>query len=167
MFTNLFLAVALFATAAPNQPIPVKENPSAKDGKATITSPPPRLLELKPEADGKVKIAVNRPKKAQPGFGGLGAPGVKPIQGGGGFMFQNLEKVNLADVKDLTITTTSGKEITKEEGLKSLAKGGFVVVSADGKKISPDFLKMFKDDVLVLTSPELVTGFGNAILFGK
>ena len=30
-----------------------------------------------------------------------------------------------------------------------------MVVSADGKPVSPNYLKLFKDDVLVLASPEL------------
>ena len=43
----------------------------------------------------------------------------------------------------------------KEDALKKLAKGGTVVVSIDGTKVSPACLRVFKDDVLVLMSPDL------------
>ena len=56
----------------------------------------------------------------------------------------------------LTVTTADGKKVEKEDALKKLAGGAVVVVSADGKPVSPAFLKVFKDDTLVLSSPELV-----------
>jgi len=74
------------------------------------------------------------------------------------------EMVELDKLKDLTITTAGGKEVSKEDAIKKLAKGGVVVISADGKKVSAAYLKVFKDDVLVLTSPDLrgsvAVGFG-------
>ena len=75
--------------------------------------------------------------------------------------------VELGEVKDLTITTADGKKVEKEEGFKKLAKGGIVVISADGQPVSPVFLKVFKDDTLVLTAKELVTpqgGFGGGVV---
>jgi hypothetical protein len=84
-------------------------------------------------------------------------------RGFGGVM--QAELVDLDKLRDLTITTTEGKEVSKEDALKKLAKGGVVVISTDGKKVSPAYLKVFKDDVLVLMSPDLllrgaVGGFG-------
>jgi internalin A len=91
---------------------------------------------------------------------------------GNGQLFRILElkpdadgKVELGKLKDLTVTTAGGQEISKEDALKRLANGGTVVVSVDGKKVSPACLKMFKDDVLVLISPDLaVAGLGGPVL---
>jgi hypothetical protein len=63
--------------------------------------------------------------------------------------------VEIGEVKDLTITTADGKKLEKEDALKRLGKGAIVVISGDGKPVSPTFLKVFKDDTLVLASPEL------------
>jgi hypothetical protein len=63
--------------------------------------------------------------------------------------------VELGDVKDLKVTTADGKKVEVADAVKKLKDGGVVVVSADGKPVNPNFLKVFKDDVLVLTSPEL------------
>ncbi len=90
----------------------------------------PRLLELKPDADGKLKVAVGR-------------AGEHP------------RLVELGKLKDFTVMTAGGKEVSKDEALKKLAAGGLVVVSANGLTISPDYLKVFQDDVLVLISPDL------------
>jgi RNA polymerase sigma factor (sigma-70 family) len=189
------------AAPAPNE---------SKPDSAPKVGPAPRLLELKPDADGKLKVPTMRniqrafigggaggggggaPIPIGGGGGGGGAP--VPIGGGGGAGggggggaggggggggiagpnggvgrgfggVMQAELVELDKLKDLTITTTEGKEVSKEDALKKLAKGGVVVISADGKKVSPAYLKVFKDDVLVLTSPDLVLrgavgGFG-------
>jgi hypothetical protein len=39
--------------------------------------------------------------------------------------------------------------------LKKLTDGGVVVVADDGQKVDPKYLKLLRDDVLVLVSPEL------------
>jgi hypothetical protein len=66
-----------------------------------------------------------------------------------------VEMVELGDVKDLTIARADGKKLKMEEAIKKLTVGTTVVVAGDGKPVSPVFLKMFKDEILVLTSPEL------------
>ena len=161
MMTTLFLTTILFAPAAP-----APAAPPAKDAPAADTAPaglPPRILELKPNTDGKIMLPVTRPVQNAAGGGGAvpgpvpGAPGARPNIIMMGRMVENVE---LANIKDLTITTAAGKEVTREEALKTLAKGGTVVVSADGQKISPAYLKMFKDEVLVLAAPELAAGNG-------
>ncbi len=126
---------------------------------------PPRLLELKPDKDGKIRVTVFRPQKL-PALNNPNIPGGRP--GGAGMMFRGPVRVELAEVKDLTVTTVGGKKVTKEDALKALAKGGAVVVSADGKAVPATFLKMFKPDVLVLAAPELAMG-GNGIVvqFGQ
>jgi RNA polymerase sigma factor (sigma-70 family) len=198
------------ATAAP----PPTARPAPHESKAE-TAPVEgqlfRVLELKPDANGKVKVPVMKLFHFQPGmfggagiggagiggfgggFGGIGGGGIGGggalgiagigggiggiggggiggggalggggmlggggFGGGGAFGGAALEWTPLDKLKDLTVTTAAGKEISKEDALKRLAKGGIVVISADGNKISPAYLKVFKDDVLVLISPELV-----------
>jgi hypothetical protein len=63
--------------------------------------------------------------------------------------------VELGDVKELKITTADGRKVDVADAVKQLKDGALVVVSADGRPIGPKFLKAFKDEVLVLTSPEL------------
>jgi hypothetical protein len=63
--------------------------------------------------------------------------------------------VELKEVRELTVYTADGKEADKARVLKQLEDGGPVVVSADGQKVDPRYLRLFKDDVLVLVSPEL------------
>lgn len=155
MVSSLVLATALFTAAAPA--------PKEALAPESPTGQAPRILELKPDADGKLRVAVTRPGNMQNGvvaiaIGGNGAPNVPQnivIRGGA-----TTEQVELGKVKDLTITTAGGKEVSQEDALKTLAKGGLVLISTDGKKVSPAYLKMFREEVLVLVSPEFVTPTG-------
>jgi hypothetical protein len=142
MFTALTLSLALGAPVpAPAPPMPV--------GVA------PQVMELKANADGKVVVTVRRTEKVQIGAGGaIGPNGAPPA-----VITQNrvvLKSVELGEVKDLTVTTADGKKLDTQDAIKKIAGGAIVVVSGDGKPVSPVFLKVFKDDTLVLTSPELV-----------
>jgi hypothetical protein len=128
----------------------------------TALEPSPRIVEIKPEADGKVKITVMRLKPFNPPARPAGAPGGARIAP----MIPTAESVELTDVKDLKITTAAGKEVKTEDAVKALAKGGMVVVSGDGKEVPTAMLKLFKEDVLVLVSPELVrSGGANGMLW--
>ena len=139
MLTSFVLSMALAA------PVPPPAPPVA-------SGPVPRLVELKPNADGKIMIAVMRTEMVK-------VPVAVPP--GGGVPIQRevaaykLMTVELGDVKDLKITTADGKKVELADAAKQLKGGGVVVVSADGKPVSPNHLKIFKDDVLVLVSPEL------------
>lgn len=94
--------------------------------------PVPYLLSLS-IADGKVIVGVSHTDKV-------------------------VVRVPLADLKDLKITTAAGKEVKAEDAVKKIIDGGAVVVaSADGKPVDAKYLKLFKDDVLVLVSPQLAT----------
>lgn len=142
MLTSFVLSMALAA------PVPAPAAPVA-------AGPAPRILELKPNADGKVMVTVSRLEKIQVGAGnaiappGGAAPAVITRE------IARAKQVELGEVKDLTVTTADGKKVATEDALKKLAAGAIVVVSTDGKPVSPTFLKLFKDDVLVLVSPEL------------
>ncbi|AMV26604.1 hypothetical protein VT84_19555 [Gemmata sp. SH-PL17] len=138
MLTSLVLSMTLAAPVpAPAPPVPA--------------GPAPRILELKADADGKIMVVVTRTEKLQPPGAAVNPNGAVPV-------VARAKSVELGEVKDLTVTTADGKKLDTEEAIKKLVKGGTVVVSADGKPVSPTFLKMFKDDVLVLASPELMGG---------
>jgi hypothetical protein len=133
----------------------------------------PRLLEVKADGDGKIMVTVIRTTMETitvgggaapaiaiaPGGGAAGAPPVPvPAPPAGGTREVPVTKamtVELGDVKDLKITTADGKKVDVADAVKQLKDGAVVVVSADGKPVNPNFLKVFKDDVLVLTAPEL------------
>ncbi|MFO0823591.1 MAG: hypothetical protein U0792_10830 [Gemmataceae bacterium] len=152
MFAALTLSVALAA------PVPVQSAPIP----AGVA---PRVMELKADASGKVMIAVTRMEKVQVGVGAAIAPA-----GGGAVPPAQIMReipvtkmVELAEVKDLAFTTADGKKVDKDEAMKKLAGGAVVVVTSDGKAVSPTFLKVFKDDTLVLVSPELLVPQGGVV----
>jgi hypothetical protein len=141
MFTALTLSLALGA------PVPA-------DAPTAPTGPAPQVVELKPDANGKVMVTVTRMEQVNVGVGNAiapagGAPAVITRQ------IQRMMQVELGAVKDLAVTTAGGKKVDKADALKRVEKGGVVVVSTDGNPVSPAYLKVFKDDTLVLASPEL------------
>jgi hypothetical protein len=145
MLTSFVLSMAL-AAPVPAAPAPVASGPA------------PRLMELKPNADGKVLFTVIRydTQKVQIAQGNAVAPGgAAPAVITREVKVPKTETVELGDVKDLTVTTADGKKVDMADAAKKLKEGAVVVVSSDGKPVSPNFLKAFKDDVLVLASPEL------------
>lgn len=149
MIASLSLALALSAPAAPIRP----EAPAT-------AGPAPRVLDLKVGADGKVRITVIRTQKmkVQGGGIGIGAPGGVPqaIPVEQEITTTNYVAVEIGELKDLAVTTVDGKEVSAGDAAKKLAEGGVVLASADGKKVDPKFLKLFRDETLVLVSPELV-----------
>ncbi len=144
MLTSFVLSMTLAA------PVPAPAPPM-------VTGPAPRILELKP-TDGKVMVTVVRMEKVQVGVGGA----INPNGGAAPAVITReiarSKMVELSEVKDLTVTTADGKKIETADAVKKLATGGIVIVSTDGKPVSPMFLKLFKDEVLVLVSPELTGG---------
>ena len=127
------------------------------------TGPLPRLMEVKANADGKIMVTVMRTEmqKVQVGVGVAVPPGggaaPPPAVVTRTIPVTKHMTVDLSEVKDLKITTADGKKIDVADAVKKLKAGGVVVVSADGKPVNPNYLKLFKDDVLVLSSPELVS----------
>lgn len=148
MLTALTLGFVLAA------PVPVKpETPPA--------GTPPRVMELKPDANGKVMVQVLRTEMQQAPAAVAGAvdpAGARPPIREQAVQVTKQLMVELSEVKDLTISTADGRKLDIAEGIKKLEKGGIVVISGDGKPVSPTFLKVFKDDTLVLVSPELAGG---------
>jgi len=155
MFTALALTLAIGA------PVPAPTAPVAA-GTA------PRVIELKPDANGKITLTVTRTEmqKVQVGVaiaGLLPAGAAPPPAATREVAVTHMVVVELGDVKDLAVTTADGKKLDKEEAIKKLAAGAIVVVSGDGKPVSPVFLKVFKDETLVLASPELILPQGGAL----
>ena len=151
MLTSFVLSMALAA------PVPAPAAPVA-------SGPVPRLLELKANADGKVTVTVARTEmvKVTVAQGNAINPngGAAPAVVTRDVPVTKMVVVELGDVKDLKVTTADGKKVETADAVKALKGGAVVVVSADGKPVSPNFLKLFKDDVLVLASPELTAAPG-------
>jgi hypothetical protein len=151
-----FAVVLAFAVPTPKD---AKENEPA----VAPTGPAPRLLFVKADADGKVRIPAQMPGGAvavqiQIGAaGGGGGGGAQVVQRA----FGGIGPVELKNLKELSVTTTSGAKLDVEEATKRLAAGGFVLQSSDGKAIAPEWLRLFRSDsVLVIASPDLVAGGG-------
>lgn len=142
MLTSIVLSMTVAA------PVPVAP-PAAESG------PIPRLMEVK-AADGKVTVTVLRYEMQKIQVGAAAPPGgAPPAVITREVRVPKVAAVELSEVKDLTITTADGKKVNVADAVKKLKDGGVVVVSADGKPVSPNHLKLFKDDVLVFASPEL------------
>lgn len=141
MLTSFVLSLALAA------PVPVGGAPAA-------SGPAPKLLELKPAADGKVTVTVVRTEAQVVEVTQLGPNGV-PVTAKREVQVPKFSVVELGNVKDLKVTTADGKKVEVADAVKKLKNGGVVAVSADGNPVAPNFLKALKDDVLVLASPEL------------
>lgn len=148
MLTSFVLSMALAA--------PVPATPATP----VASGPVPRLMEVKANADGKVVVTVTRMEMVQLGAGNAANGGAAPavIKAERAVV----KTVELGEVKDLQITTADGKKIDIADAATKLKDGAVVVVSADGKPVSPLHLKLFKDDVLVLASPELAAPTGTA-----
>ncbi len=61
----------------------------------------------------------------------------------------------LADVKFDAYEVT-GKLVTRAEALRRLSAGGMVLLASDNRLPDENYLKAFRDEILVLISPELV-----------
>ena len=156
-------AAMLFALTLLAAPTP-KETPPHDEPVVEPTGPAPRVVYLKPDGDGKTRLAVNRPQANAAGVGfiqvqinGAGAQRIV-VQNG------NTEtRLEPGELKELKVTMVGGKEVDRDEALRRLATPGYVIVSADGKAVSPGYLKLFRNDVLVLVSPDLVAPAPRAI----
>lgn len=143
MLTSFVLSMALAAPVPPPAP-PVPSGPA------------PRVLELKPGADGKLTVTVTRTEAQKTTVTVVGPNGLATTEERE-VPVSKVVVVELADVKELKVTTADGKKVDVADAVKQLKGGAVVVVSADGKPVSPNFLKAFKDDVLVLAATELAT----------
>jgi hypothetical protein len=158
MLTSIVLSMTLAA------PVPVAPPAPAQSG------PLPRLMEVKANADGKVMVTIVRmeKQKIQIGAGGaVGPNGAPPAVITREVQVPKIVTVDISEVKELAITTADGKKVDVADATKKLKDGAVVVVSADGKPVSPAHLKLFKDDVLVFVSPELINNPVGNVMPGR
>lgn len=158
MLSSFVLSMALAAPVPVAPPAPVAGGPI------------PQLMELKPDANGKIVVTVIRTEMQKIVIGQGGA--VNPNGGAPAVITREVPvtkfaTVELSEVKDLKVTTADGKKLEVADAVAKLKAGGVVVVSADGKPVSPVHLKLFKDDVLVFASPELLPAQTNNAFPGK
>ncbi len=146
MFAPIVLGLALLA---PSAPIPKDLAP---------VGPAPVVVELKPNTDGKVFVTVRREEKRKIAVAQGGA--INP-NGGGAVLEREITsirmlQIELGDVKDLQIFTAGGKAVETKDAFAKIKDGAVVVITTDGKRVDPNFLRVFKDETLVLVSPEFV-----------
>jgi len=145
------LASLLLAALSPAAPIPKDTAP---------TGPAPRVVELKSGTDGKIRVSILRTETVKVAVAAGNAinpnggppPAVKEVER----KVNRYLTVELADVAELKAYTAAGKELDVKEALTKLNGGGVVVMSADGKRVDPVFTRVFKEDTVVLVSPEFV-----------
>jgi len=154
MFTTLMTAALL----VPAAPVPRDTAP---------TGPAPYILNLRAGNDGEVTVTVTRTEKQKVMMiQAVGGPnGAQVIQQVGKEVPVTLMfALGLADLKDLKVFSADGKEVAIKDAVKKVNDGGLFVASANGKKVDASYLKLFKDDVLVFVSPDLIPqggyGFG-------
>jgi len=150
-----FLAGVALSVAAPVPPPPSNVTPPP-------TGPAPSLVFLKADENGKVLVQVIREEKVEV------APPIAPPQPAAAraIVLRQARRsmtIELGEVKDLTITTVDGRKVSVEEATKRLEKGETVLIAPAGQPISPAYLKVFKDDTLILSSPELIGAGGTTI----
>ena len=140
------LTVAAFVIAAP---VPKDTKPAG---------PAPRVLELTADSDGKVRVTVTRTenRKVMTSIAKVvnGQTVIERIERE--IPTQRAVQVELTEVNDLMIYTANGKEADKAQAFKKLADGGVVIVSSDGQKVDQKYLKLFRDDVLVMVATEML-----------
>jgi len=154
------LASLLLAALSPAAPVPRDTAP---------TGPAPYILNLRPGPDG-VKLTVRRTEKQKVMIlrvvagGPNGAQQVQQVEQE--VPVANYLQLGLADLKDLKVYSAGGKEVPVKDAVKKVNDGGLFVASTNGKKVDPSYLKLFKDDVLVFVSPDLVPQ-GNQSGYGE
>lgn len=150
------------------------------DGLASIAPPrslvaaptlPPRLVLLGTGADGRVQAAYNPAAEASGVFYGPGnrvvfinnGAGMQPIflNDNGGYSPSPTPSTAAAPVKPLAEVKfdaydRTGRLVPRTDALARLKAGGLVLVSGDTRAPDESYLKLFRGDLLVLSSPELL-----------
>jgi hypothetical protein len=134
------------------------------------TGPAPIVLFVKAHDDGKVRIPIqptaplNRPIPIQIPADRV-VPQAQPLilQ----VTVQQASMVELKDIEDLTVKTTTGAKVELADAAKRLAGGGFVLIPSDGKAISSSWLQLYRSDrVLVLSSASFSPLMGGNVSIG-
>lgn len=152
-------------------------SPVAPRAITIVPTAAPRLVLLGTGTNGKVQIAYNAAGGGNNGYGGgqfIGGNRVVFINNGNGmqqvflgddggyYSNPNATPVNAeAPVKSLEDAKfeaydLNGKTVAKADALKRLKAGGFVLIAGDNRVPDASYLKLFRGDLLVLVSPELL-----------
>ena len=143
--------------------------------RATVAVPTaaPRLVLLGIDKDGKVQIAYN------PGSSNNNNGNMQFARGGGRVVFMNngggAQQIFLPDdgnyvqnpvsaeapvksLEDIKFEAydLNGKTVAKDAAMKRLKAGGFVLIAGDSRIPDASYLKLFRGDLLVLVSSELL-----------
>lgn len=143
----------------------------------------PRLVMLGTDDKGEVRVPVNANAgnanagvyygnfrgranfggqimiQADDGFVAAGPPAAATSPGSDG-------KKALADIR-FDAYDVNGKMVSRAEALNRLKAGGLVVLAGDNRFPDADYLKAFRDDLLVITSAELVFPAGQPNPFDR
>ena len=144
--------------------------------RATVAVPTaaPRLVLLGLDKDGRVQIAYN-PSTGNNNFNG----NMQFARGGGRVVFMNngagVQQLFMDDdgnyvqnpvsaeapiksLEDIKFDAydLNGKTVAKDAAMKRLKAGGFVLIAGDGRIPDASYLKLFRGDLLVLVSSELL-----------
>jgi hypothetical protein len=131
------------------------------------TTPAPRLALLGTDESGKVMApCTSHPVDATGGasYGNMAFEGMALRRGlgRGGMAYYGPQPQDakvvykpLADVK-FDAYDRAGKLVPRSEALERLAAGGLVLVAGDNRMPDENYLKGFRDDLLILSAPELV-----------
>lgn len=140
---------------------------------AMPTTPAPRLAKFCVDDSGIVRVAVNSSSDSMNNgqvyaddlaLGNARVIRVKAVQFDSAYAGspQGSVGVNtkaLADVK-FDAYDAKGKLIPRIEALNRLKAGGMVLVAGDNRLPDPDYLKSFREDVIVIVSGELIFPIG-------
>jgi hypothetical protein len=159
MISAIWLVATTMTSAAP-APTEKKDSETPPP-----TGPAPIVLFVKADKQGKVRIPVQ--SKANLPFVPMQLPGRAPLGQQPPILQTTIERaelVELSEIEGLTIRTGTGAKIEVAEALKQLVDGGYVLIPADGKKISSGWLQLYRSDrVLVLGSPRFIPVLGGSV----
>ncbi len=146
---------------------------SAPRAIVAVPTAAPRLVLLGIDKDGKVQIAYN------PGSSNNNNGNMQFARGGGRVVFMNngggAQQIFLPDdgnyvqnpvsaeapvksLEDIKFEAydLNGKTVAKDAAMKRLKAGGFVLIAGDSRVPDASYLKLFRGDLLVLVSSELL-----------
>ncbi len=146
MYPSLVLSAALLSPAAP---VPRDTVPNA-------TGPAPRVLALKADANGAVRVIGTIPVKQTVTSVQVVMEGDKQVQKQIDYDTVTTQYFNktLADFNG-KFATAAGTPLTHDEALARVKAGATMLASADGKPISKAWLQSVASDTVVMTAEGL------------
>ena len=142
MFPTLLAAVLASAVAAPAPPEPEIKPPQG---------PPPTQVLASMTKDGEFEISqpqqVPEARKEERTVTIDGRPVKQTVTV---FMYKTVQVTRRIKAEGVTVYTTAGKEVPAKDVPDKLKKPTIVLLAADGNKVDPFYLKIIKEDTLVI-----------------